>query len=279
MRGATAGQHSDPSRGRNWARACARRVRRASHAIARADGDVHLLRDARRIVGRGDRASDHEHVGAGGRDLRPVCRCAVGRSDHPTRVGRRGRPRSSRGARASPLRLRASSTRRRRTPRRSLRRDAPSNADASSSLVSTVTPSPSGGACPAAAARLRRVRRVRPATSRHHPRCGSSRRRRRDRRAHAPRASDRVRDVVELQVREHGQVQRAQSLDRLGTGRGVELETDLGDAEPRAPTGARDARPRRDRGRRARARGGCGPRCRSRERVTEMTTSSCHAGK
>ena len=53
-------------------------------------------------------------------------------------------------------------------------------------------------------------------------------------------AADRGGDVVQLQVREHGQVQRAQSLDRLRTGRGVELETDLGDAEPR-----RDRRARR----------------------------------
>ena len=50
---------------------------------------------------------------------------------------------------------------------------------------------------------------------------------------HTRRALHRVGDVVELQVREHGQVQRAQSLDRLGPGRGVELETDLGHAEPR----------------------------------------------
>ena len=50
---------------------------------------------------------------------------------------------------------------------------------------------------------------------------------------HARGAADRRRDVVQLDVGEHLEVERAHARDRLGPGGRVQLEPDLGDAEPR----------------------------------------------
>ena len=100
---------------------------------------------------------------------------------------------------------------------------------------------------------------------------------------HARRPSDRRRDVVQLDVGEHVEVERAHARDRLGPGGGVQLE-----ARPwRRRTTARPpwpaVPPGRGRGRRARARAGSGrsfvgvasvisavPPIRSRTRATSL---------
>ena len=149
---------------------------RASHAIRACHGDVHLLRDARRIVGRGDCASDHEHVGAGGRDrvgcadaplVVAIVRRESNAGNHRDRISRRARlHRRDFVHRAhdtvAPRVDCCVETRRER--RRVVVAREHGDAESERRYVSRVLPRPL------------RVRRVRPATSRHHPRCGSSRR-------------------------------------------------------------------------------------------------------